>query len=675
MVKKDLSNILLESRLVTQQQLEEAEEVRRRMGLPLSAALVYLGYVSQKDLARKIAEQLELPFIDFVGLKPEATVISILNEEIARKYTVFPVAIENGEMLLAMTNPKDIIALEEIKHSTGLKVRPGVAIKDEIENAIETYYLPTEATFLTEETPQPEEKTGGELSEFADIVDLQTAVTEEVDLENYDIDANAVMTLSEDIARKKKVISIGFEGNHLITAMADPGDVFLIDNLAMRTGFDIRPVKSNPADIESAINRFYKMAEVVEVGDEIESLIGAVAGGEQLSMIKEIAEDAPIVKLVNLIITRGVRSRASDIHIEPQEKDVRFRYRIDGVLHEIMRSPKRLQPAILSRFKIMAGLDIAERRKPQDGHCSLTIGGKVYDFRVATLPTIYGERVVLRVLAKESILLKLDDLGFLDESLKRYTKAYRQPYGTILITGPTGSGKSTTLYATLNVLNTEDKNIVTIEDPVEYRLPGINQVQINTKAGLTFSRGLRAILRTSPDIVMVGEIRDSETAQIAIEAALTGHLVLSTLHTNDAPSAISRLIEMGIEPFLVASALDCVQAQRLGRRLCAECKEPYKPPKKWLEEIEFPLKDDEIPTIYKSRGCAKCNNTGYKGRVGIYEVMLVSEEIEKLAVNKATADEIKKVAREQGMLTLKEDGFIKVKQGITSIEEVLRVVV
>jgi type IV pilus assembly protein PilB len=424
-----------------------------------------------------------------------------------------------------------------------------------------------------------------------------------------------------------------------------------------------------------AISQYYKMTEVSEVEEELDELLAEAEESAEAKKIDEIIEDAPIVKLVNSIITRGVRERASDIHIEPQEKDLRVRYRIDGVLHEVMRSPKSIQPGLISRFKIMAGLDIAEKRKPQDGHCSLTVSGKVYDFRVATLPTIYGERVVLRILAKESVLFDLDKLGFLPDSLGKFRNAYTKPYGAILITGPTGSGKSTTLYATLNVLNTPEKNIVTIEDPVEYRLPGINQVQVNPKIGFTFARGLRAILRTSPDIVMVGEIRDRETAEIAIEAALTGHLVFSTLHTNDAPSAISRLIEMGIEPFLVASAIDCVQAQRLARRLCAECKEPYQPSRKALEEIGFPLEDDEIPTLYRPKGCSKCNGTGYKGRIGIYEVMLVSETIERLAVEKATAEQIKKVALEEGMRTLRMDGFEKVRMGITSIEEVLRVVV
>lgn len=677
MAKKDLSTILIESGLVTKEQLDEAEEVRRRMGLPLSAALVYLGFVSQKDLARKIAEQINLPFIDFENFKLDRNAVTLLDETIARKYMVFPVQLKGEELVLAMTNPRDIIAIEEIKQATGLKVQPAVAIKDEIEAAMDNYYYIEE-----KEQPSEEEKTSVEIErgeeeirKFSEIIDLQTTTIEEIDLESFDVDPNAILTISEEIARKHKVIPIAFDGSELILSMANPGDILLVDNLAMRTGFDIRPVKADMQAIEDAINRFYKMAEVVEVGEEIESIIGEEGKGELVTDIKEIAEDAPIIKLINLIISRGVRSRASDIHIEPQEKDVRVRYRIDGVLHEVMRSPKRLQPAIISRLKIMAGMDIAERRRPQDGHCSLTIGGKLYDFRVAVLPTIYGERVVLRVLAKESILLRLEDLGFLEDSLERYKSAFMRPYGTILITGPTGSGKSTTLYATLNVLNTEERNIVTIEDPVEYRLPGINQVQINTKAGLSFARGLRSILRTSPDIVMVGEIRDAETAQIAIEAALTGHLVLSTLHTNDAPSGVSRLIEMGIEPFLVASAVDCVQAQRLARRLCSECKEPFTPPKNWLDEIGFRFEEGETQTLYQAKGCPKCNNTGYKGRIGVYEVMQVSEEIEKLTVKKAPADEIRKIAVNQGMRTLREDGFLKAKLGVTSIEEVLRVVV
>lgn len=489
-------------------------------------------------------------------------------------------------------------------------------------------------------------------------------------LEGYRINASAVALISEDMARRYSVLPIDFEDNMLVVAMTDPNNIFALDDLRIVTGYEIKPVIVTESDLDATISHYFKMN--ISVDKEMD--IGEVEDAN-LSVLKEITEEAPIVKLVNLIITKAVHDKASDIHIEPQEKDLRIRYRIDGVLHEVMKSPKRIQSAIISRFKIMAGMDIAERRKPQDGHCGLTIGGKAIDFRVATLPTVYGERVVLRILEKESILLNLDDLGFISDSLTRYKSSFSKPYGAILITGPTGSGKSTTLYATLNVLNAEAKNIETIEDPVEYRLAGINQVQINTKAGLTFAMGLRAILRTSPDIVMVGEIRDRETAQIAIEAALTGHLVFSTLHTNDAPGAITRLTEMGIEPFLTSSAVDCIQAQRLARKLCSDCKEAYTPPRKSLEDIGFPLPDSEVPTLYRAKGCSKCNETGYKGRIGIYEVMLMSETIEKLTVDRATADEIKKVAISEGMNTLRDDGFAKVLKGITSIEEIMRVIV
>lgn len=489
-----------------------------------------------------------------------------------------------------------------------------------------------------------------------------------VDLLNYSVNKGVTSIVSEEVARRYTIIPIDIKEDKLVVAMADPSNVFVVDDLRILTGYDIKPVVSTEADIITAIGRCYKMEKEAE-----EKIAETTKFTERA---EEEAAEGPIIKLVNLIITRAIRDKASDIHIEPQEKDLRVRYRTDGVLHEVMRSPKRIQPAVISRFKIMSGLDVAESRKPQDGHTSLTLSGKSYDFRVATLPTVHGERVVLRILEKESILLRLEDLGFLSEDLEKFRSAFTKPYGAILITGPTGSGKSTTLYATLNVLNTEEVNIITVEDPVEYRLPGINQIQVNPKAGLTFARGLRSLLRASPDIVMVGEIRDKETAQIAIESALTGHLVFSTLHTNDAPSAISRLIEMGIEPFLVASAIDCIQAQRLARRLCKHCKEAYKPSMEVLNSINFPLKEKEgIPIFYKAKGCVRCNNTGYKGRVGIYEVLLMSETIRKLTIEEVSAAEINKVALAEGMKTLKQDALEKVALGITSVEEVFRVVV
>jgi len=380
--------------------------------------------------------------------------------------------------------------------------------------------------------------------------------------------------------------------------------------------------------------------------------------------------------LVNLLITRAVAERASDIHIEPQERDVRIRNRIDGVLHEVMRSPKSIQSGVISRLKIMADINIAERRVPQDGRVGLVVGGKAIDLRVATLPTVYGEKVVIRILDKSSVLLNLQDLGFADENFTRFESSFKKPYGMLLVTGPTGSGKSTTLYATLNILNKSDRNIITVEDPVEYRLAGVNQIQINQRAGLTFASALRSILRSDPDIVLIGEIRDRETAQISVEAALTGHLVLSTLHTNDAPSAITRLIEMGIEPFLVSSAVDCVLAQRLVRVLCDRCKEPYLPTEEALIEAHIPIPEDgDLPKLYRAVGCQNCSKTGYRGRMAVHEVMLKTEEIERLTAERRSAEEIARSARAAGMTTLRDDGVRKVLEGKTSIEEIMRVIV
>ena len=392
--------------------------------------------------------------------------------------------------------------------------------------------------------------------------------------------------------------------------------------------------------------------------------------------MREIVEDAPIVRYVNLLITQAVQDRASDIHIEPTETDLRIRYRIDGVLHEVMRSPQQLGAGVTSRLKVMADMDIAERRRPQDGRLSVDLGGRSVDLRVATLPTVWGEKVVMRILDNSTARLGLTDLAFSDGNLARYQASFTKPYGMVLVTGPTGSGKSTTLYATLNVVSNPTVNVITVEDPVEYRLPGINQVQVNVKAGLTFAGALRSILRSDPDIVLLGEIRDHETAQIAVEASLTGHLVLSTLHTNDAASAVTRLVEMGIEPFLVGSALDAVVAQRLARKLCPACSEAYIPAPEDLVGARYPWAPGQaMPTLHRPVGCALCSRTGYKGRVALHEVLTVDEEVERLAVARASTADIDRLGRERGMVSLRQDGWGKVARGLTTLEEILRVVV
>jgi type IV pilus assembly protein PilB len=495
-----------------------------------------------------------------------------------------------------------------------------------------------------------------------------------VDLGMYEIDPNAATLLTSDLAKRYNVLPIAIQDEELVVAMSDPANIFAIDDLRIVTGYEIRPVVSAEADLTHAIERFAAMQENVDemVGD----LADTVAGGKKGDVEDDdVSDDAPVARLMNGIITEAIRQGAGDIYIEPQENDLRIRYRIDGVCQEVVRSPKKVHRQLISRLKISAGLDIAERRVPQDGRFGVVLDGHAVDFRVAILPTVQGEMSVIRLLRRDSIMMSLADLGFLEQPLSRLLSALSKPYGSILVTGPTGSGKSTTLYAAINETNDPTTNLITVEDPVEYRLEGLSQVQVNERAGLTFASALRSILRQDPDTVMIGEIRDKETATIAIEAALTGHLVLSTLHTNDAPSAITRLTEMGIEPFLSASAINCVLAQRLARRLCPECKEAYTPTEEALDRIGFPYEKGDIPTLYRARGCKKCNNLGYKGRMGVHEVLTMSEDLERIAVEHGSSDELMRQAVSEGMETLRDDGFAKVKMGMTSIEEIMRVVV
>ena len=494
-----------------------------------------------------------------------------------------------------------------------------------------------------------------------------------IELGNYEIDAAAVILLDERIARRHLALPIAYVDGALIVAMADPTNIFALDDVKMYTGQQIRPVVATKGDIQEAIKTYYRGSEDT-VTEDIE--VDELDESDLIDAIGLAVYDAPIVKFINYVISEAVTSGASDIHFDPQKTKIVVRYRIDGVLHDAKSLPIRSLPALTSRLKIMSELNIAEKRVPQDGHYDKIVQGKPIDFRVAILPTVFGEKIVLRILDKSSILLRLSDLGYSGDALMTYEEAFRKPNGAILVTGPTGSGKSTTLYATLNVLNDETKNITTVEDPVEYRLAGINQIQINTKAGLHFSSALRSILRSSPDIIMVGEIRDLETAQIAIESALTGHLVFSTLHTNDAPGAITRLTEMGIAPFLTASGIVCVLAQRLARKLCT-CKQKYEPEEALLERLEFPHKPGKKVTVFRPNpeGCARCAETGYKGRVALVEIMTMTQEIEQLTIEEASTADIKKVALEQGMKTMRKDGWEKVLEGMTSIEEVLRVVI
>ncbi|MCL2515087.1 MAG: Flp pilus assembly complex ATPase component TadA [Microbacteriaceae bacterium] len=496
-----------------------------------------------------------------------------------------------------------------------------------------------------------------------------------VELTDYPVDRQAVGLVNPAVLKRRNVLPIGFDGDHLVVATADPEDLPAIDDIRTASGRPLTLVMAEDADLEAAFNRYLRADG--ELSDLTATLEEEQAKEEQLTADAESdVDDAPIVRFVNLLVSQAITDHASDIHIEPAEREVRVRYRIDGVLHEMQSAPKAIQNGVISRLKIMSDIDIAERRKPQDGRMSVSHSGRKIDLRVATLPTVWGEKVVMRILDNTSSSLSLDKLNLMPRNFEVFKRSYTKPYGMILVTGPTGSGKSTTLYTTLNTVSKPEINVITVEDPVEYRMAGINQVQVNPKAGLTFASALRSILRSDPDVVLLGEIRDHETAQIAVEAALTGHLVLSTLHTNDAPSAITRLTEMDIEPFLVSSALDCVVAQRLARRLCERCKQQIAPDPVMLEALGFPVAalDGVGGVLWGPVGCQACSGTGYRGRMALHEIMPVTEEIEKLTVSRASSAEIGRVAREQGMLTLREDGWAKCLGGWTSTDEVLRVV-
>lgn len=559
---RSLMDVLLDTGAVTREAMREAHRMSQESGVPVGRVLVQSNIITEAQLVKALAQQVGLEFVDFSQYAPSKDALQCMEASVARHHQVLPVRLDGHTLVVAMADPGNVVALDELRSVTGRAIVAAVATRDDLKQAIMKFY-----------------RADSELSEITS-------------------------KLHED--------TTAFREENVSDLNADFGD------------------------------------------DE---------------------SDAPVVKYVNVLIQQAISDRASDIHVEPGEHEMRVRYRIDGVLHVVMTSPATIAAGVVSRLKVMADMDIAERRKPQDGRLSVFHDNKKIDLRVAALPTVWGEKIVMRILDNSTAQMKLEDLGFSDDNYAKFGQSYTKPYGMILVTGPTGSGKSTTLYATLNIVSKPEINVITVEDPVEYRIPGINQVQVNPKAGMTFAAALRSILRADPDVVLIGEIRDGETAQIAVEAALTGHLVLSTLHTNDSSSAVTRLVEMGIEPFLVGSALDCVVAQRLARRLCPECKEPYVPEAQELEHAGFPWSLEQgIPQMYRPVGCSKCSKTGYRGRLAIHEVMPVSLEIERLAVARASSTEIDQVAVNEGMASLRQDGWLKVLQGQTSIEELLRVV-
>jgi type IV pilus assembly protein PilB len=599
-----LGEILVRENLLTPEQLREALDYQRTHGGRLGFNLVKLGLVSDDMVTAVLSRQYGVPSVNLDMFDVDAAVIRLIPREVADKYSVLPLSRVGATLTLAMVDPTNVFAMDDIKFMTGLNIEPVVVSEAGVQEAIERYYGSTRE------------------------IELVSAV------EGVSVGANGH----------------GHNGNG--------------NGNSNGNGFHIAAdtVSLNHLDFDEEAA---KDVQVIDEDDEID-----------VSSLTRMSEDAPVVRLVNVLMVDALSRGASDIHIEPYEKELRIRFRIDGVLYDVMHPPMRLRDALISRIKIMSKLDISEKRLPQDGRIKIKLRhegrSRELDFRVSTLPTLFGEKVVLRILDKEKLMLDMTKLGFEAESLEKFKRNINRPYGMVLVTGPTGSGKTNTLYSALQALNTPETNIMTAEDPVEFNLMGINQVQMKEQIGLNFAAALRSFLRQDPNIILVGEIRDFETAEIAIKAALTGHLVLSTLHTNDAPSTISRLMNMGIEPFLVATSVNLIQAQRLIRRVCSECKEAISTPPEALVELGFTNAEAQALKIYKGRGCTKCNNTGYKGRVGLYEVMEITDDIRELILIGASALELRKRAIENGMLTLRQSGLMKIKNGITTIEEVVR---
>jgi len=604
-----LGDLLLKQKLITQEQLETALKLQREEGGKIGEALVRVGAVSESDITETLSQQFGVPSIDLAHFEIDPAIIKVVPGEVARKYGVLPVNKTGATLTIAMGDPTNVFAMDDIKFMTGYNVEPVVASEIALRKAIDKHYGTPRSVVLKERAkPGSGAPLGGDTS---------------LD----DVMASSALTM-DDMA------SVGL------------GELNMDEITGLDAGADVDVVKG-------------------EEGQEID-----------LTDLAKSSESAPIIKVSNLILIEALKAGASDIHVEPYEKEFRVRFRVDGILHNIMALPMRTRDPLISRLKIMAKLDISEKRLPQDGRIKIRLRveerSRDLDLRVSSVPTQFGEKVVMRLLDKSKLQLDMTQLGFDQEPLRRFKDAIDRPYGIVLVTGPTGSGKTNTLYSAIAALNDPTVNIMTAEDPIEFNLSGINQVQMKEQIGLTFASALRSFLRQDPDIVLVGEIRDFETAEIAVKAALTGHLVLSTLHTNDAPSTINRLMNMGIEPFLVATSVNCICAQRLVRRICTQCSEDMETPPQMLMQVGFAPDEVKSLRIKRGRGCERCNNTGYKGRVGLFEVLSFTDEIRDMILSGASSIELKRKAIEEGMVSLRMCGLQKIKEGATTLEEVLR---
>ncbi len=605
-----LGDLLLKQKLITPDQLEKALKLQREEGGKIGEALVRVGAVSEGDITETLSQQFGVPSIDLAHFEIDPAIIKVVPGEVARKYGVLPVNKTGATLTIAMGDPTNVFAMDDIKFMTGYNVEPVVASEIALRKAIDKHYGTPRSVVLKERA-----KPGAGASSLTSGESLE------------DVMASSSLTM-DDMA------SVGL------------GEINMDEITGLDTGADVDVVRG-------------------EEGQEID-----------LSDLTKSSESAPIIKVSNLILIEALKAGASDIHVEPYEKEFRVRFRVDGILHNIMALPMRTRDPLISRLKIMAKLDISEKRLPQDGRIKIRLRveerSRDLDLRVSSVPTHFGEKVVMRLLDKSKLQLDMTQLGFDQEPLRRFKDAIDRPYGIVLVTGPTGSGKTNTLYSAIAALNDPTVNIMTAEDPIEFNLSGINQVQMKEQIGLTFASALRSFLRQDPDIILVGEVRDFETAEIAVKAALTGHLVLSTLHTNDAPSTINRLMNMGIEPFLVATSVNCICAQRLVRRICSQCIEEVETPPQMLMQVGFAPDEVKSLKIKRGRGCERCNNTGYKGRVGLFEVLAFTDEIRDMILSGASSIELKRKAIEEGMVSLRMSGLLKIKEGATTLEEVLR---
>lgn len=587
--KKPIEQVFLEKGLITEEQLKEAQEVQKQTTQPLGQVLVDLGYIDERVYLDAYSKQLGVPAVDLETVKVDDKILALVPTDLMTKHQCLPLRLDGKRLTVAMADPKDVFAMDDLRMATGYDIR-------------------------------------------------------------------AVLAAPAQIASRIPAATAGAAKGGMNPLAGGGGDTSVLDS---NISSALKALGGEDVDVS--------LSEADGSGSELHD-------SGDIDDVKDLVDEAPIIKIVNAIFMQAILDEASDIHIEPQRRGTRVRYRVDGVLHEVMKLPRYIQAPLLSRVKIMAEMDIAERRLPQDGRIHIRMKKKDYDMRVSTIPTTNGEKAVMRILDKSSVLIGLDKLGFYPEDQAEVERLCVQPNGMLLSTGPTGSGKTTTQYSVLNIINTVEKNIITIEDPVEYQLPGLSQVHVNRKAGLTFANALRSFVRQDPDIIMVGEIRDLETAEIAIQASLTGHLVLSTLHTNDAPSAVTRMVDMGVEPFLISASVIGVLAQRLARKICEECKEPYEETPEALSVLGYDPDKDGEGTFFKGKGCENCRYTGYRGRVGLFELMVVNEEIADLVVRRAPVSEIKQAALANGMKTLQRDGLLKILDGVTTLEEVMRVV-